>query len=95
MRVCTAFIAVLHVLMLVRTVNMTTGIGFQFPLDLLPSHTAQHAPHPVIPGIYSAFDIGRAKQNLLPFPGSLSTHILPPWASTISLTIANPMPVPP
>ena len=40
-------------------------------------------------------DIGTVKLNVLPCPGSLSTHTLPPWASTKLLTMARPMPAPP
>ncbi len=35
------------------------------------------------------------KKNVLPLPGSLSTHILPPIISTSCLQIARPSPVPP
>src|SRR5215207_4450463 len=33
-------------------------------------------------------------QNVVPRPGSDSTHMRPPWRSTIFLQIARPMPVP-
>lgn len=37
----------------------------------------------------------KVKLNILPFPGSLSTHIFPLCASTICLQMARPKPVPP
>jgi len=37
---------------------------------------------------------GRWKVNSLPFPGSLSTLMLPPWNDAISFTIDSPRPVP-
>ena len=39
-------------------------------------------------------EMGRVKENLLPRPTSLSTQILPPWASTIILQKVKPKPVP-
>ena len=38
--------------------------------------------------------IGRVKVNLLPFPTSLSTQILPPCSSTNFLASVKPSPVP-
>ena len=38
---------------------------------------------------------GNQTENTLPSPGVLSTVMRPPWASTISLVIASPNPVPP
>lgn len=35
------------------------------------------------------------KENVLPLPSSLCTHIRPPKAATICRDIANPRPVPP
>ena len=43
-----------------------------------------------LPGV-----LGRAKLKVLPLPTALSTHIRPPWASTIPLEILNPRPAPP
>src|SRR5690348_989530 len=37
---------------------------------------------------------GRVKENELPFPNWLLTHIFPPCASTIPLAIDKPKPVP-
>ena len=38
---------------------------------------------------------GRWNRKVEPFPGSLSTSTRLPWASTIRLTAARPMPTPP
>jgi hypothetical protein len=38
--------------------------------------------------------VGIEKKNVDPFPGSDSTHILPPWRSIIFLQVASPIPVP-
>lgn len=38
--------------------------------------------------------LGIQNQNLLPFCGSLSTEITPPWASTNAFAIGNPSPEP-
>jgi hypothetical protein len=37
---------------------------------------------------------GKAKENVVPFPSLLSTEMVPPWASTSLLQMANPNPVP-
>ena len=37
---------------------------------------------------------GIVKRNVEPFPSADSTHIRPPWRSTIRLQIARPTPVP-
>ncbi len=38
---------------------------------------------------------GNITIKLLPSPGSLSTHILPPWALTIAFVMVSPIPAPP
>ena len=38
--------------------------------------------------------MGSVNENVLPWPGSLSTQMRPPWYSTISLQIGRPRPVP-
>ena len=38
--------------------------------------------------------VGNANEKVLPLPTSLSSQILPPWCSTISLQIGRPRPVP-
>src|SRR5439155_21222771 len=38
---------------------------------------------------------GSVNRNVAPRPGSLLASTLPPWASTIPLTIASPRPAPP
>src|SRR5665648_497572 len=38
---------------------------------------------------------GNVIQKVVPFPISLSTLIVPPWASTICRTIESPKPIPP
>ena len=40
-------------------------------------------------------ETGTVKAKRLPFPGSLWTSILPPWASTRRLAMVSPSPLPP
>jgi hypothetical protein len=42
----------------------------------------------------AACSTGRVKKKVEPSPGLDSTHIVPPWHSTIFLAMARPMPVP-
>src|SRR5262249_55944870 len=42
----------------------------------------------------SFFTCGKRTENLLPLPGSLSTQMSPPWASTRRRAMASPNPVP-
>src|SRR5262249_11468475 len=39
-------------------------------------------------------DAGSVSRNVVPFPSTLSQATSPPWAVTISLTMASPRPVP-
>src|SRR5262249_32617565 len=47
---------------------------------------------PPFPRALSA--LGSVNQKVLPFPGSLSTPMSPPWLRTISLAMERPKPVP-
>jgi len=47
-----------------------------------------------MPEILFSHGFGRVNLKMLPFAGLLSTHILPPCASTIVLAMANPRPEP-
>src|SRR5262249_50660119 len=38
--------------------------------------------------------LGIVKENVVPFPGVLSTQIRPPWASTMPLVMGSPSPAP-
>ena len=45
--------------------------------------------------VYTLAASGRVNQKTEPWPSSLSTPTLPPYASTTSLTMASPRPAPP
>jgi len=48
---------------------------------------------PILPVSFSgAAGLGRKKKNVLPCPSSLSTWIVPPWASTIFFEMLRPNP---
>jgi hypothetical protein len=65
---------------------------------LLPIRFIFHDQNPQRPSTQtthaSTFSSGNVKQNVEPAPGRDSTHILPPWRSTILLQMASPIPVP-
>ena len=46
-------------------------------------------------GIAGAQSAGRETVKVLPWPGVLSTSILPPWATAMDWAIVSPRPAPP
>lgn len=42
----------------------------------------------------NCYKVGMEKKNVLPCPSTLSTQILPPWASTMCRAMDSPSPVP-
>ena len=50
-------------------------------------------PAAVVPAAAPAAT-GRLNENVLPWPGVLSTQMRPPWCSTISRQMGSPSPVP-
>src|SRR5574340_553360 len=69
-------------------VHLETGAGelqLDYPAQLFLVLDDQYA------GLHC---IGRKTRKILPFPGSLSTAILPPCSSTIFETMASPSPTP-
>jgi hypothetical protein len=63
--------------------------------EWLPDHALDQAAFASLCRLVFACRRGRMRRNVVPLPGALSTLMCPLWASTTSLTIFVPSPVPP
>ena len=80
-------------IVLVETVDAVMAVSRERAQDLRLIIEDQN-PARAHPTLALSADSGRLKWNTDPLPTWLMTPMVPPWASTIALQMASPMPVP-